>query len=306
MIRPAHDIDPGRLVYFRRIDRGASVLFRRRKSVPTPEVAVSVAEIAPRTTARAIPGRDDLAAPTLPPGKGVSVVGVSDRQQDLQRLCGGSTPPGVRIETQACLVPEPDNADDRDAVAVYVGTAHVGYLPRKRAAAFLPLVRETIQQRGAATCDAEVKGGGTLGSERANIGVTLYVSDRGPLPRPEFNEHRLPYGGAVSVSSEEHYQEPLIAATAGRDLAARSVSALARLEWVDGNPHVKRDTGRVLAVRIGPDIVGYLTAGMSQRFAGVVDEANASGKFVSCAAFLFEGHKGGRDIVEVRLHAAHD
>jgi hypothetical protein len=130
----------------------------------------------------------------------------------------------------------------------------------------------------------------------------LYVTDPAwVVPLPALHEHRLPSGGPVSVSNEEQFQETLKAVVAGRPLDVTSVPTITELRW--GTNPFKKTTDPVIEVLIGGNPVGYLTPSMSARFGPLL--ANASGQTVTCEASVFAGHKGGDDIIEVRLHAQH-
>ena len=68
---------------------------------------------------------------TLPGATEVRVVGESHHQDALLVLTGGRRHyGGVRMETVACLRPEPGNSADPEAIAVTIGGRMVGYLSR--------------------------------------------------------------------------------------------------------------------------------------------------------------------------------
>jgi len=97
---------------------------------------------------------------TMPGSTDVDVVGESQYQDALLELTGGRRHyAGVRMATVAELVPEPSNAADPDAVAVFVAGRRVGYLPRAEASRRLGAISATIRLRGDATCAATIVGG---------------------------------------------------------------------------------------------------------------------------------------------------
>lgn len=235
----------------------------------------------------------------------VQVVGESHYEQSFHAICGPPTFDGYRMDCLAELRPQPDNPYDSAAVAVFINGLHVGHLSREDARRFGPVVKEAIRTHGGATCYAVILGGWDRGGgDRGGYGVRLRFSDRTWQFAPvEADEVRLPTGGAVSVSNEQEYQDALIDAVGERDLSIGSFPSLAELVPADGNPHLKKDSGRVVEVRIGGRTVGFLTKAMSDRFLPAIDAALSAGKGTTCEASLFAGTKGGEDIIEVRLHA---
>jgi hypothetical protein len=68
----------------------------------------------------------------------LEVVGESHYQDALWRIVGGLRGDPIRFDTQAVLVPEPDNPYDQNAIQVRIDGAPVGYLSRHDAAIYLP------------------------------------------------------------------------------------------------------------------------------------------------------------------------
>jgi hypothetical protein len=278
-------------------------MFRRlfgRK--PAPEQAqTSSLESLPAPPPQA-PG----AAPTLPWGSMVQVVGESHYEQSFLAICGPPTFDGYRMDCLAELRPQPNNPYDPAAVAVFINGLQVGHLSREDARRYGPVVHEALRTHGQATCYAAILGGWDRGGGgRGGYGVRLRFSDRTWQFAPvEADEVRLPTGGAVSVSNEQEYQDALIDALRGADLSIGSFPSLAELVPADRNPHLKKDSGRVLEVRIGGRTIGFLTKAMSDRYHRSVEAAVSAGKRTTCEASLFAGTKGGESIIEVRLHAS--
>ena len=87
-------------------------------------------------------GRDVTPSPTAPTNlfggrDWLDVVGESYYQESLRKLVG-PTADRVHVTTEARLVPEPDNAYDPNAIAVWIAGLQVGHLSREDAARFLP------------------------------------------------------------------------------------------------------------------------------------------------------------------------
>lgn len=98
--------------------------------------------------------------PTLAPEVEVDVVGESAYQDTLLALTGGRrTWSGAHRRVQARLEPEDDNPFDSQAVAVSIEGKPVGHLPRHMARLYRPIIEESIQNSGVATCRAEIRGG---------------------------------------------------------------------------------------------------------------------------------------------------
>ena len=79
-----------------------------------------------------------LEAPRHPLGEQIEVAGETHHIKDIKRVYEGIglpiTSAGATIDEIECvLVPEPWNPHDSNAVAVAVGTNHVGYLPGEMA-----------------------------------------------------------------------------------------------------------------------------------------------------------------------------
>lgn len=123
--------------------------------------------------------------PQLPSARAFrfEIVGESFYQDELDRIAGGKTEEGHNLKVEAELVPEPNNPKDRNAVAVRIQGATVGYLPRHRAEQFLDLYPN------GGWCRAAIRGGwaGRRG-EDGHYGVKLDLS----LPAAEQRSSRQP------------------------------------------------------------------------------------------------------------------
>ena len=92
----------------------------------------------------------------------VNVAGESHYQDALRAITG---PGDVRRETEAHLIPEPENEYDPNAVRVEIGGDKVGYLPRELAPAWGPRLAELATRKRVGACEATIVGpaDGTLG-----------------------------------------------------------------------------------------------------------------------------------------------
>src|SRR5687768_2628006 len=85
------------------------------------------------------PSAPPVVQPNVFPGDvALDVVGESLRQDALWKIVGGFRHTPVRHRIIAELEPEPDNPADPNAIRVVVEAKHVGYLPRDKAANYLP------------------------------------------------------------------------------------------------------------------------------------------------------------------------
>ena len=109
----------------------------------------------------------------------VEVVGESHHQNELLSLTGGRRRyGGVKVELVAELVPEPTNRFDPNAVAVSIEDRRVGYLRREHVEWLGPLVDESLDLHGLATCRAMIRGGWDRGRDQVGwFGVTLLLPD---------------------------------------------------------------------------------------------------------------------------------
>jgi hypothetical protein len=104
----------------------------------------------------------------------IEVVGESNYQQALKRICGGVTRDGVEKLTSATLVLEDSNPHDKNAVRVDISGSTVGYLSRENAKAY----RQRLKNEGFTSktqqCPALIRGGWDRGrNDQGKFGVRL-------------------------------------------------------------------------------------------------------------------------------------
>ncbi|HEY5650228.1 MAG TPA: bifunctional DNA primase/polymerase [Acidimicrobiia bacterium] len=133
------------------------------------------AEPRPRSKLRFGSGRGT--AVTLSGDREVDVVGESRHQDELLELTGGRRRyGGVEVETVAELISEPENPADPNAVAVVIEKRHVGYLRREDVAWLTPLLDDSRDIHGFASCRAIIRGGWDRGRGDVGwFGVTLLL-----------------------------------------------------------------------------------------------------------------------------------
>lgn len=104
----------------------------------------------------------------------VEVVGESNYQIALERICGGRTEEGHKLEVDALLKLEDDNPYDDRAVAVVIDNDLVGYLSRDTARSFRKSLAAVAPGASLATCSAIIVGGWEReDGDRGHFGVKL-------------------------------------------------------------------------------------------------------------------------------------
>jgi hypothetical protein len=109
----------------------------------------------------------------------VEVVGESHHQDELLAITGGRRRyGGVDVGVVAELVPEPDNRFDPEAIVVQIDDRAVGYVRREDVEWMRPLIDESLDMHGLATCEATIRGGWDRGRDEVGwFGVTLLLPE---------------------------------------------------------------------------------------------------------------------------------
>jgi HIRAN domain len=102
----------------------------------------------------------------------VPVVGTSHYQPALVEISGRRGDEEIRFETQATLVPEPENPHDPNAIAVHVEGRLVGYLSRDENPRWQEVVKTLGEHSHVAAAEAMIAGRGP-GGGTSNLGVFL-------------------------------------------------------------------------------------------------------------------------------------
>lgn len=146
-----------------------SRLLERVATVTQPVEAPTVASVV--ASMRHEPPREPLA-------EQVEVVGETYRASDTRNLFEGLGLPitnkGVTAEELTCLlVPEPWNEHDPNAVAVAIGTHHVGYLPAALAAEYAHALLNLGRTNALATGQARIWAKEERGIVRARVTILI-------------------------------------------------------------------------------------------------------------------------------------
>ncbi|GAW51490.1 MULTISPECIES: HIRAN domain-containing protein [unclassified Nocardioides] len=210
-------------------------------------------------------------------------------------------------EAVAVIVPDPENAFDPNAVAVWVEGKHlVGHLPRDVAAAYAPkleaLDRGTYLQVPARVWIGRDDWDRDTGARKKN-GVRGSVSVRLPDPNgvtafndlPDEPHTVLPWGRAVQIAGEELHMEVLRTFALGTD--PRHVAAT--LHVVE-EPRRTGDPVRLVEVRLDGERVGVMSKAISEQIHDLVAFVADKGRVPVARAIV----KGSDLRAEVTVHVA--
>lgn len=118
----------------------------------------------------------------------VDVVGESNYQPWIERLCGGRGPTSAEKYLEAELILDDENAYDPMAVRVDIKGGTVGFLSRETAREFRRAVGAWRLRGRRFTCKAVIRGGWDRGNgDKGNFGVRL---DLPPFPRESSGNYR--------------------------------------------------------------------------------------------------------------------
>jgi len=117
------------------------------------------------------------------------VVGESNYQGPLKRICGGRKKEPARHLVEAILVHEDDNEHDKKAIEVEIEGHTVAYLSRDDARNYRRRLKKAGHPGESAYCDAVIVGGWNRGFfDKGKFGVKLDIPDEGKLevtvPKP--------------------------------------------------------------------------------------------------------------------------
>lgn len=103
----------------------------------------------------------------------VNVVGESNYQPAIRKVCGWEPGTDTHFECFAELVPEPTNRYDPNAVRVDIDGACVGYLSRADAVELGSAISEALAEHGSGLVRAVIAG--RAAGETDNLGVFLHL-----------------------------------------------------------------------------------------------------------------------------------
>jgi hypothetical protein len=104
----------------------------------------------------------------------LEVVGESNYQKALERICGGRSRDGAEKHVTATLVLEDSNPYDENAVRIDIAGSTVGYLSRHDAKSYRGRLKQMGEGSLTQECRALIRGGWDRGrNDRGNFGVRL-------------------------------------------------------------------------------------------------------------------------------------
>lgn len=105
----------------------------------------------------------------------IQVVGESNYQKQIAKVCGKPSRDGVNVEMRAHLILENSNKYDDKAVMVSLGGGTVGYLDRSTAREFrAAVIAGDLSAYTAFQCDALIRGGWDRGDgDKGLYGIRL-------------------------------------------------------------------------------------------------------------------------------------
>jgi hypothetical protein len=236
----------------------------------------------------------------------VEVAGESHHAKDIRAVFGSDFKPnGSEITVETQLRPEPGNRFDRNAVAVWSGPYHLGYLPREEAARYVAVLSGLVANNWTPQCKARVWAAEWSHEDDERPGqvefrgrVTLDLAEPHmlvPANLPPSGEHRtLPLGGAIQVTGEENHLDAL------QPLLRPEGECWAYVTLHEILEETARTSKTVVEVRVDDERVGQLTPKMSGELLPAVRHLAETGASTSARAIV----KGNRIKAEVVLYVA--
>lgn len=231
-----------------------------------------------------LPVRPSLLMRTIGGQEKHEVVGESYRQDAFEQTVGPRTEDGPTIEyVTVQLAREPSNQQDPNAVAVFIGTTHVGYIPRERTAAWHPVIDHLHQTGRAVASIGQVVGGWSRANgDTGSYGLIVFASD--PPRRIAPFDASIVGDDWINVQGEDKCQNFLISLAQSQTEKPFVVGL-----YLD-------DSQRVTAA-FDRQILGTMTSKMTKRYTPIVNGLRASGWPANCEARVKQGKKK----VEVQL-----
>ena len=228
-----------------------------------------------------------LRIPAIAPGGSQSIVGESHYQSTLLKACGGRTENGTtRTYATACLVLEPRNRYDKNAVRVDVGGKIVGYIPAEEAKRFHPIIHKINTNGKPATCRIRFIGGWDRGDDDIGlIGVELDIDPHLTLMHTE--TPFLPQDRPVQVVGEQCCQEWLESIIKGKKKHILTAS----LTLSSFDPHKVGEGIVFISVACGETKIGSLQTQMETLYMPLLRSLTSAGCPTTCRAEVWRAKK---------------
>ena len=216
------------------------------------------------------------------PGRGLEVVGEAWRPDAFRRLMGRQagfrTYEGAELVADAILVPDPLNPHGKcEAVAVYVGGEHVGYLAQEDAHKYYPPLAAAREDGMLLRVPARTWASATR-PDRVNARVTLQIPEPSGLTPSNGLPDRpfvvIPAGRKIQVTKEDEHMEVLARYVLRGSGVDNYVAATLRTI----NEIRPRSAYEAVQVELGGERVGVLTKGQSEKLLPLVRHIEQRGK----------------------------
>lgn len=234
------------------------------------------------------------------PGRGLEVVGEAWRPDAFRRLMGRQagfrTYEGAELVADAILVPDPLNPHGKcEAVAVYVGGEHVGYLAQEDAHKYYPPLAAAREDGMLLRVPARTWASATR-PDRVNARVTLQIPEPSGLTPSNGLPDRpfvvIPAGRKIQVTKEDEHMEVLARYVLRGSGVDNYVAATLRTI----NEIRPRSAYEAVQVELGGERVGVLTKGQSEKLLPLVRHIEQRGKLPVVRAVV-TGSKLKADVV---------
>lgn len=234
----------------------------------------------------------------------LEVAGESQYEAPIRALLGRlAKDQDKELQTEALLVPEPDNPYDPNAISVRIKGSVVGYLTREDARAFAPVLHRLAASGVTAVVPARVWG--VLRDNWEGTGTRFHSNVRVALPEPHLivplNDGPpepysiLPWGSGLQVTGEEKHFDVLA------PFAGRADRSLLLVTLHRGSEEKARGGQReFIEVRVNGQRIGEMSTQSSRHYFALVDHHAAKGLAVAAWAHL----KGSALAAEVVLQAS--
>lgn len=250
-----------------------------------PDSAPPGARLAGRTaTYIPRPPNGEPFEPWSPWRRSIDVVGENYREDAFLRLFQGmhiTGPDGAERYLEAALVDDSANPHDGNAVAIWAGGQHVGYLERALAAQWHTTVAHLASVGRFLVVDARVWVRGVGGTVRARVTVDLPPLDGvWPVNSTPIAPHVvLPLGGPVQVTQEDKHMDVLAPFVTGSD----RLIAVTLHSATEARP---RSTVELVEVRLDGHRVGVLSPTQTANLLPLVAFVEQRGRVAVARALL--------------------
>lgn len=207
----------------------------------------------------------------------INVVGEGFRQDAFERAVGPKTVDGATVRAVTVqLVRDVGNPYDPNAVAVYLGREHVGFVPADEATAWAVLIAALNSAGLPAACHGEVTGGWHRPGDVGHYGLVFYAD----YPTRQLTQDdpilTIGRGSRVQIQGEEAHQTYLFGLLGGSQTADVIVT-------------LRHDENGSIAAFHNGQPLGSMTKTMSQRYGPAIDHLVQSGWPTTCSAIVSLG-----------------